>query len=981
MSILKMTVNGNLVELEVPESRFLAEVLRYDLGLTGTKIGCNEAECGICTVLVDGQPVDSCIFPAFKVQGRQVLTIEGLGEGGVSEPSSLSTPAPLHPLQQAFVDYDAVQCGFCTPGLIMTGAALLDQKASRGEPVTDADVKDALKDTFCRCTGYVSVINAIKAAAVEMGVDAQPPAPGPLPPETKTPLQVVGRALPRTDAVQKVTGAALYTDDYHFPGMLTARTKRAGVPHARIQAIHTQRAQALPGVRAVLTHRDVPGSKNHGLVENDWPVLAYDVVRYVGDALAIVAADTPEIAAQALDLISVDYEALPVVPDPVTARRPGAPVVHSERPEGNLLKHIKVRKGDVDSGFAEADVIVERTYRTPTTEHAFMEPECAIGVPAGYDPSQHGGRLDPKARSGIQARHDKLSVYVGSQIPYADRDQVAASLGLEPEAVRVVGTLIGGGFGGKEDIVGQIHVALLARATGRPVKMLYSRQESLLVHPKRHATVIRVKTGARRDGRLTAVEAELYGDTGAYASLGEKVMTRATTHASGPYDVPHVKIDCYAMYTNNPPSGAFRGFGVTQSAFAVESNMDLLAHQLELDPIQLRRLNALRVGAITCTGQELRESVGLLECLEKVEGEVRRLVAQESAQADPWSPVRDAATPHKVRAWGIAVAYKNTGLGGGAPDKAEAEVEMWVDRLRGAVAEVRTSSAEMGQGLPTVLAQMAAEELGLPYPQVRVLLSDTDLTPDGGPTTASRQTYVSGNAVRYAARGLRDMLANVASEQLEAPPDQLIFADGQIRSQGRSVDIEKAVRWAEEEGRPTRFSFEYWAPQTQPLGTGGDMHVAFSFAAQAALVEVDSQTGMVQVLKVVGAHDVGRAINPRTLQGQVEGGIVMCIGNALTEHYIVEDGVPWTNVLARYKMPSIKHNPEIVSFIVEHETADGPYGAKGVGELPSIPTSPAITNAITNAVGVRVMSLPVDQDALHRALTAGQKEVWTAWGE
>jgi CO/xanthine dehydrogenase Mo-binding subunit len=334
-----------------------------------------------------------------------------------------------------------------------------------------------------------------------------------------------------------------------------------------------------------------------------------------------------------------------------------------------------------------------------------------------------------------------------------------------------------------------------------------------------------------------------------------------------------------------------------------------------------------------------------------------------------------------VRAWGAAAAYKNTGLGGGAPDKAEAEIEVWVDQLQGAMAEVRTSSAEMGQGLPAVLAQVAAEELGLLYDRVRVLLSDTDLTPDGGPTTASRQTYVSGNAARYAARAMRDMLAGVASEHLELPPEQLVFAGGQIRAGGKTVGVEQAIRWAQAEGHPTRLSCEYWAPKTQPLGTGGDMHIAFSFGVQAALVEVDTETGQVCVLKVVGAHDVGRAINPQTLQGQIEGGIVMGMGNALTERYVVEDGFPWTNVLARYKIPGIKQTPEIVSFIVEHETRDGPYGAKGVGELPSIPTSPAIINAIYNAVGVRVMSLPVDQDALLRAIKAGDKEVLTAWGE
>jgi xanthine dehydrogenase molybdenum-binding subunit len=491
----------------------------------------------------------------------------------------------------------------------MTAKALLDQKAAANEAVTTQDIKVALKDTYCRCTGYSSVIRAILQAS---GQDVAPYLPAVQPPGT-----AVGQPLVNPEVLGKVTGRAKYADDYHFPGMLYARTKRAGVPHARIRSIDTTAAQTLPGVHAVLTHEDLPGQKNHGLIENDWPALCYDKVRYVGDAVAIVAADTPEIATEALDLIKVKYESLPVVADPVSARQPDAAILHEDRSEGNLLKHIKVRKGEVTTGFAEADVIIERTYHTPTTEHAFLEPECSIGVPAGYNPADFQGEVDPNAGRGVTAVHPKPTIYVGSQIPYADRDQAAACLGLEKDQVRVVGTLIGGAFGGKEDIAGQIHALLLAEKTGRPVKMLYTRQESLLVHPKRHATVIRVKTGATKDGRLTAVEAELYGDSGAYASLGDKVMTRATTHASGPYDVPHVKVDCYAMYTNNPPSGAFRGFGVTQSAFAVESNMDLVAEALSLDPVEFRRRNALDVGAVTCTGQVLRESVGLKACLDR----------------------------------------------------------------------------------------------------------------------------------------------------------------------------------------------------------------------------------------------------------------------------------------------------------------------------------------------------------------------------
>ena len=915
MSTLRMTVNGAAVELEVPESRYLSEVLRKDLQLTGTKIGCNEAECGICSVLVDGTPVVSCVYPAFKAQGANVETIESLSQDGA-----------LHPLQQAFLDHGAVQCGICTPGLIMTSKALIDDKRASGEAVTEEDIEVALKDTYCRCTGYRSVIRAIlQASGRDVPADF---------PATQPASKSVGKAMPNPDALAKITGRARYTDDYRFPGTLHARTKRAGLAHARIRSIDTSAARDLAGVHAVLTHEDVPGENLHGLVINDWPVLCGDKIRYAGDAVAIVAAESEEIAAAALHLIEVDYEELPAVSDAIAAARADAPQVHDGRLDGNLLKHIEVNKGDIGAGFAAADVIVDQTYRTPATEHLFLEPECSIAVPAGYNPETFGGLCDARAARGETAIHDKTTIYVGSQIPYQDRDQTAAALGVEANSVRVVATLTGGGFGGKEDITGQIHAALLAEKTQRPVKMLYTRQESLLVHPKRHATVIRIRTGATSAGKLTAVEATLYGDGGAYASLSEKVLTRATTHAAGPYDVPNVKVDCFAMYTNNAPSGAFRGFGVTQSCFAVESNMDRLAEQLGLDAVEFRRVNALNVGSVTSTGQVMRESVGLNECIDKVEQDMRsdnfRWTWQEG---------------DRRFAWGVAVGYKNTGLGGGAPDKASAEVEVWQDPANGLLAEVRTSSAEMGQGLPAVLAACVAEELDIPPSRVNVLLGDTDYCPDGGPTTASRQTFVSGNAARLAAR-------EVAKKMHDAKRGDKIV-----------------VR------------YDYEAPATQPLGSAGDMHFAFGFCAQAALCEIDLQTGEVHVRTIIAAHDVGRAINPLTLAGQIEGGIVMCIGYTLTEHYIQEQGKPWTDVMARYKMPSITHTPAITSHIVEHKVASGPYGAKGVGELPSIPTSAAITNAIYRATGVRVRSLPVDQDELLRAMRAGANEVELAWGD
>ncbi len=929
---IECTVNGRAVRLEAQPGEMLADLLRSRLGLTGTKIGCQENECGACTVLVDGQPTLSCSYPAVKAHGRAIVTIEGLAQwpGGGSQRGA--RPA-LHPLQQAFIIYGAVQCGFCTPGQLMTAYALLQANPDPSEE----DIRFALKDTLCRCAGYPSIIAAIQAAAraLRTGEPVQPPVIAPSP----NARQAVGTVVPRPDACEKVTGQEIFTDDLSLPGMLHARVVRAMQPSGILRALDVSAARALPGVVCVLTAGDIPGQHNHGLVVFDWPSLVGvgERVRTVGDALAIVAAETREIATRALDCIRFEIEPLPVVNSAVQARQPDAPHVHRG---GNLLKHIKVRKGSMDAGFAAADVILEGTYHTPVNDHAFLEPECSIANP------RPDGRME---------------IYVGSQIPYSDRDQVARALGWPEERVHIIGMTIGGGFGGKEDIAGQIHAALLANATGRPVKLLYDRQESLIAHPKRHATQIRIRIGAKRDGALTAVETELYGDTGAYASLGEKVMTRATTHSSGPYEVPHVRADCYAMYTNNPPAGAFRGFGVLQSAFAVESMMDRLAQELGIDPVELRRKNALRAGSITNTGQVLRDSAGLLECIRLVNGEMRRLGGEQ-----PFQPRTDPAAPHLRRAWGFAVAYKNTGLGGGAPDKSGADVELRGD----GTFQVRTSAAELGQGLPTVLRLIAAEELGQAPERVQVLLSDTDLTPDGGPTTASRQTYVTGNAVRHAARALRALLTGELAEHYDTPPEQVRFEEGLSLVGERRVPLNVLVQDMLERGREPRASYEYWAPKTAPLGQPGDMHVAFSFAAQAAEVEVDTRTGQVSVLRVIVANDVGFAVNPLGLKGQIEGGVIMGIGHALTEHFILDEGRVVTDRLASYRIPSIHYTPEITSFVVEDPTSDGPYGAKGVGEIVLIPTVPAITNAIANATGVRVNSLPVDQETLLKAMQA-----------
>ncbi|HEY5982637.1 MAG TPA: molybdopterin cofactor-binding domain-containing protein [Anaerolineales bacterium] len=932
-----MTINGKSVTLPTLPGETLAALLRERLRLTGTKIACEESECGSCTVLVEGEAVLSCMYPAARANGKSILTIEGLAANG-NQKNKQGEIGRLHPLQQAFITHGAVQCGFCIPGQIMTAYALLqkNQDPSREE------IRAALKDTLCRCAGYPAIEGAIRAAAEGMrtGIPIRPPGI----PESARPARIVGRVHMRPDAVSKVTGSAIYTDDLIFPNMLHAKVHRAMVPHAFLKGLDVSAAAAVPGVIAVLTAGDIPGEHNHGLVVYDWPVMVGvgERIRYVGDALALVAAETQDIAERAASLITSEFDPQPIITDPVQAREVNVPQLHEQ---GNLLKHIKVRKGSIEHSFQEADVVLEHTFHTPIMEHAFLEPECSIAVP-GQD--------------------GRMAIYVASQIPYQDRTQIARVLGWPEDRIRIVGQLMGGGFGGKEDIAGQIHAALLANATGRPVKLLFDRHESLLVHPKRHATQIRVKMGATRDGRLQAVETELYGDTGAYASLGDKVMTRATTHSAGPYEIPHVRADCYAMYTNNPPAGAFRGFGVTQSAFAIESMMDMLAATLKLDPVEIRRINALKVGSVTNTGQVLRESVGLMECLDKVRIEMERQ-ASEACQLQPseiFKPHTTGEDAHLVHAWGLAAGYKNTGLGGGAPDKAGAEVELYEDGLL----EVRSSSAELGQGLVTVMQMAVAEELGVSPTQVAVLVMDTDLTPDGGPTTASRQTFVTGNATRLAALALKQAISTTLAERFDVPPAAIRFADGVVHANGRTLSWADVAGVMKRAGRRPRALYEYEAPPTQPLGEGGDMHFVFSFAAQAAEVEVNTNTGEVRVLKVIAANDVGTAFNPLGLQGQVEGGVMMGIGSCLTEEYIVEDGRVITDHLARYRMPGIQLTPEITSIVVEHAASQGPYGAKGVGEICTIPTPAAITNAIFNAVGVRIDRLPVDQELIARAL-------------
>lgn len=902
--IYTLTVNGQTRQVTASPQTLLMDVIRDHLRLTGTKDGCATGHCGSCMVIRDGKAERTCLIPMKRAAGAQLTTIEG-----VAGPNG-----ELHPIQQAYIDQGATQCGFCTPGFIMATKALLDQNPNP----TLAEIYDGHQFNICRCTGHNAIIRAVQQAAGQTV---------PALPAVKAPLQAISQPLPRPDAIAKVTGKGIYADDLYAEGMLHAKVLRSRYPHARLKSVDISQAKAQPGVVAVLTAADIPGRKECGVHEVDWPVLCYDKVRYVGDAIALVAAESEAAAEEALKFIKVEYEPLPVVTDPKQAAQADAPILHDHHKTGNFKAIYNLEHGDIAAGFAQADVIIEKEYSTQFVEHGFIEPEAGLAVP------QPDGRI---------------TVYCGGQIPFGDRAQIAATLAVPESQIRVVNCLIGGAFGGKEDVSVQIHLALLAQVTKRPVKLVLSRKESLLFHPKRHATQIKMKTGATRDGQLTAHEVVIYGDGGAYASLSNHVMLRATTHAAGPNSVPHVKVTTYAMYTNNVPCGAFRGFGVTQSTFAMECQMDALAAALGMTPLEFRRKNILAVGKKTLAGHELTESCGLPTALELVAAEMEK---------HPFVAVEG----DKRRGWGMACAYKNTGFGSGAYDAAGAEVELFANGR----AAVRAGAAEIGQGLVGVLAQVVSEELGVPYDQIDVTVADTDVTLDCGATTASRQTYVTGNAARHAAIEVRKLLSQTAAEMLDAAPESLRFAGGAVHNHANSVPLVEVVKQARREGRIPKLSYQYVAPMAPKYH-----HFAFGFGAQAALVEVDVKTGTVQVLKVIAANDVGRVINPLALQGQVEGSISMGLGMALQENFVLKDGYVVTDTLKKVNLPTIDQTPEVISFFVEDQTKDGPYGAKGVGELASIPTTPAIINAIYNATGVRCYHLPCDKKWLKAQLAA-----------
>jgi len=757
--------------------------------------------------------------------------------------------------------------------------------------------------------------------------------------KTEVGLSVVGQSIPRTDAREKATGKLAYGADYPQEGYLHGKILRSPFPHALIKKINVEKAQKLPGVVAVLTAKDVPGRNSFGVVIPDQPVICGDKVRFVGDAVALVAGETEEISYRALSMIEVEYEPLQPVFDPKEALKPEAPLIHDQ---GNLLVHHKLRKGDVQKGLAESDVILERTYKVPFVEHAYLEPDVVMAIPK------------PDGTIRIQGP---------MQAPFTVRRNVAAVLGIPINKVQVRSIYMGGGFGGKEDAPLDIgcRAAVLAVKTGRPIRLALEREEVTLQTAKRHPHIMEIKIGAKKDGTIVAFEGTIYNEKGAYASLGPLVNIHSVIMMPGPYEIPNCKVDGYLCYTNHPFGGAMRGFGAPQVCFAHESIIDELALELGMNPLEIRRKNAFKLGSMTATSQVLDQSVGLQETIEAC------------AKAFDWNRRYQEAgyldrERTRRRGVGIGMGFYRTSFGASF-DGCGANVYVQED---GSVL-LYSGITEIGQGSFTVLTQICAEELGICVEDIRLVEPDTDLVPEAGPTVGSRSTTLMGNAIILAARQVKDSIMEMASEMISVPVERLAAKNRYIwdcEHPENRIHFRDVVSKCWMKGKRL-IGQGWWAPpppSLDPETSQGNPYFVYAYSTQMAEVVVDVETGEVEVTDFVAAFDVGKAINPCAVEGQIEGGITMGLGYALMEEIILKDGYIQNLSFQDFLIPTIKDVPQITPIILEVENKLGPYGAKGMGEMPNIPTAPAIVNAIAHACGGRVRSLPADPEKVWRAI-------------
>ena len=907
---LSLTVNGRAVTVETDPARRLADLLRDTLGLTGTKIGCNAGDCGACTVLLDGAQICACLVPAAQAAGRRVVTVEGLAEDGA-----------LSALQAAFLRHGAAQCGICTPGMLMAASDLL----ARVPDPDEAAVRDALGGVLCRCTGYRKIVEAVLDHAGRGESNA--PAVG----------TAVGARAAKVDGAPKLTGSERFGADAAPEDALWLRAVRS--PHARARfalgSFAPLRAR-YPGLVRVLTAADIPGSNRFGIYPTgkDQPALAEGEVRFRGEAVLALVGDAATLEAITDDDLPIAWERLPPVTGVAAALAPGAPALHADKPD-NVLITGRVARGDVERAIAGAAAVVEGSYRTTFVEHAYIEPE------AGY-----------ARRVG-----DRVEIFACTQTPYMDRDELALILGLRPEQVRIVPSAVGGGFGGKLDLSLQPLIATAAWLLRRPVRCVYTRPESMASTTKRHPASIRARIAADVEGRLTAVDFHADFNTGAYASWGPTVANRVPVHASGPYLVANVRAVGRAIYTNETPAGAFRGFGVPQTAVATETLLDELAEKLGIDALDFRLLNALRPGLATATGQVLAASVGLVPCLEALRPRWR------GARAAAARFNRDAGAVRR----GVGLAAMWYGIGNTSMSNPST---MRVGLDRSGALTLYSGAVDIGQGANTILAQICADALGAPLAALRLIAGDTDRTADAGKSSASRQTFVSGAAVKRAAEDLRRQILALAGL---AEPAEIGFGGNPlgVRQGARLGQLDLAGLPASNETGDVLTGSGFFDPPTTPLDDDGQgvPYASYAFAAQIAEIEVDIGLGTVKATRITAAHDVGRAINPTQVEGQIQGGVAQGLGLALMEEYVPGR----TENLHDYLIPTIGDVPEIECLLVEAADPLGPYGAKGIGEPALVPTAPAILNAIYHAAGIRLRQVPATPDRVRAALIAAGK--------
>lgn len=830
--MVTLRVNGK--EVAASRDKTLLSFLRDDLRITSVKDGCSEGACGTCTVLVNGKVVKACVQKVSQFEGKEIITVEGLNT------------REKEVYEHCFAQAGAVQCGFCIPGMVLCAKALLNTQKNP----THQEVKRAIQGNLCRCTGYKKIEDAILMAAKYFRENLAIPA------EPKD-LKIASH-FKRLDAAEKVNGTGIYVDDLTFPDMLYAKAIRSKYPRAKINKIDIQKALQHPDCAKILLAKDVPNNKI-GHAKLDWDVLRAEgeITRYVGDAIALVATYHKESLEEVCKLVEVDYTELTPITCPTDALKADAPLVH---PDGNVMSKASLQRGNADEAIRNSKFVVTRKYNTPFQEHGFMEPECAIAMPQG---------------------DEGILLYSGAQSVYDEQREISIMLNIPQEKIRCRTQLVGGGFGGKEDMSVQHHAALMAWHTKKPVKVKFSRQESLDYHVKRHAMEMEFTTACDENGYLTAMKAIIIADTGAYASLGGPVLHRACTHAAGPYNYQNIDIFGMSVYTNNVVGGAFRGFGVTQSCFATENNINLLAEMVGISPWEIRYKNAIRPGQVLPNGQIADDSVAMAECLEAV---------KHVYEANPYA--------------GIAIGFKNSGTGVGKKDIGRCVLSIEKGKVH-----IRTSAACMGQGIATMCATVFCETTGLSPDLVVHEPADTSRTPNSGTSTASRQTVVTGEAVRR------------VSEKVKAELEQ-----------GRTL--------SDLEGQ--EFYGEYSA-KTDPMGAVKEnpiSHVSYSYGAQVVIL---NEAGKVE--KVVAAYDVGTPVNIQSVEGQIEGGIVMGLGYALTEDFKVEGGYPKTK-LGTLGLIRAAQAPEIEVILVQGKgKIPETYGAKGCGELCLIPTAPACSHA------------------------------------